>query len=142
MPISAPNYSTTWTDVRIGGTISNASFVLVRNALTGSTTEGFVFYNQGHGTWFADIQGLALGGNMITAIADSDGTAARTASATITVIRPLQPADLIVNGTNQASANISGPTGVHSTHLTKSPSSVTALEYQLQVQYFLILLDP
>lgn len=104
-PTDAPTYSTVWTGVRIGGTISNASFVDVRNALTGDTTVGYVFYNQGLGTWFADVGGLGFGENPITATADSDGTGSSTANAYITLIRPLQPLDEIFNGPNQFSAN-------------------------------------
>lgn len=105
MPTSAPSYSTTWNTVRLSGTISNAGYVHVRNAHTGFTTEGFVNYNQGQGSWFADVFELAPADNAIAATADADGTGARTASAHITVIRPLQPADLIINGSSHASAN-------------------------------------
>lgn len=105
VPTSDPSYSTTWTSIRLGGTISNASFVHVRNARTGFTTEGFVNYYQGQGSWFADVYGLEPGDNAITATADADGTGARTASAYITVTRPLQPADLVINGPDQASTN-------------------------------------
>jgi len=104
VPTSAPGYSTTWTSVRLGGTISHASFVHVRNSSTGFTTEGYVNYYQGYGSWFADVYGLGFGDNSITVTADADGTGARTANAHITVIRPLQPADLIINGPDQSSA--------------------------------------
>lgn len=105
VPTSEPAYSTTWTGVRLGGTISGASFVHVRNALTGLTTEGYVNYNQGIGSWFADVTGLGLGDNPITVTADSDGTGTSTAAAHITITRPLQPADSIINGPDQFSAD-------------------------------------
>ncbi len=106
VPTSAHSYSTTSTDMRIGGTISNASFVHVQNALTGSTTEGYVSYSSpGHGSWFADVQGLGLGDNPITATADSDGRGRETAAATIVLVRPLQPVNLIFNGADQGSAD-------------------------------------
>jgi hypothetical protein len=105
VPTSATSYYTTGTGVRLGGSISHAGFVHVRNVFTGFTTEGFVNYYQGHGSWFADIQGLAPGDNAITVTADADGTGASTASASITVRRPHQPANLIINGPNQASTN-------------------------------------
>jgi len=99
VPTSARSYSTTSTDMRIGGAISRASFVHVRNSLTGFTTEGYVVYSSpGDGSWFADIQGLGLGENPITATADSDGRGRETASATIVLVRPLQPVNLIFNG--------------------------------------------
>ena len=71
------------------------------NAATGITVEGFVNYFQGQGTWFAEIRGLTLGENPITAVADEYGDGASTARTFITVIRPLQPADLIFNGPSQ-----------------------------------------
>jgi hypothetical protein len=104
VPTSDPTYSTNWSSVRLGGAISHASFVHVTNAATGTTTEGFVNYFQGQGSWFADVYGLGLGENPITVVADADGTGATTARAFITVIRPSQPADLIFNGANQSLA--------------------------------------
>jgi hypothetical protein len=104
VPTSAPGYSTTGTSVRPGGTIAHASFVHVLNSATGSTTEGYVSYYQGYGSWFADVYALVPGDNLITATADADGTGARTAVARITIARPLQPADLIINGTDQSAA--------------------------------------
>lgn len=97
-PTSAGRYSTNSTGVRLGGSIARASAVHVRNTATGFSAEGYVFYNQGLGTWFADVQGLGLGDNPIVVTADADGTGARTATATLTVTRPLQPASLVVNG--------------------------------------------
>ncbi len=91
--------------MRLGGTISSASYVHVRNALTGVTVEGFVFYVDGQGTWFADFYGLGLGDNALTVTADSDGRGKRTSSAHITVARPLQPVNLIFNGADQNSAS-------------------------------------
>lgn len=105
VPTSAVSYPTTSSSVRLGGTISHASYVHVRNALTGSTAEGYVNYYQGNGAWFADVYGLGLGDNLITVTADADGTGARTATANITVTRPLQPVDLIINGSNQLTAS-------------------------------------
>lgn len=104
-PTSGPSYFTTGTGIIIGGSISGASYVHVRNIFTGVTTEGFVKYYQGHGSWFADIRGLVPGDNAITATADSDGTGARTARASITIRRPSQPADLMINGDTRASTN-------------------------------------
>jgi len=104
-PSTGPSYSTVWTGVIIGGTISNASFVHATNALTGATSTGYVNYNQGHGSWFADVGGLGFGDNPITVTADSDGTGSSTANAYITIVRPLQPLDEIFNAPNQFSAN-------------------------------------
>ncbi len=103
-PTTAPIYATIWTDVRLGGSISGASFVHVTNAATGFTSEGFVFYNQGIGSWFADIQGLTFGDNPITVVADEDGRGVNTASDRITVTRPTVPLELILNGTDAAGA--------------------------------------
>lgn len=105
VPTSAPSYSTTWTNVRLGGAISNAGFVHVTNALTGFTSDGFVTYYQGKGSWFADVYGLGFGENPITVTADDSGSGFRTANAYITVIRPLQPANLIFNGADQYTAS-------------------------------------
>ena len=103
-PVDAASFSTTGTGIRIGGEISRASFVHVRNAQTGTTVEGYVFYNMGHGSWFADVYGLVPGSNTITAIADADGTGARTASDQITVLRPDEPMKLVFNGADRSSA--------------------------------------
>lgn len=100
-PTSDPAYSTTGTGVVLGGAIARASFVHVTNAATGITVEGFVNYFEGQGSWFADMYGLTFGENPITVVADRDGTGAATARASITVIRPLQPANLIFNGPSQ-----------------------------------------
>jgi hypothetical protein len=105
VPTLAATYATTSTDVRLGGTVSGASFVHVRNALTGLTTEGYVIYSQGAGSWFADVAGLGFGDNPITVTADADGTGASTAQAHITVSRPLQPASLVTNGSSEHSSD-------------------------------------
>ena len=99
-PTSSPTYFTTRTSVRIGGTISNASFVHVRNELTGVEVEGYVFYNQGLGTWFADVVGLGFGDNPILVIADADGTGISTSIDRILITRPLEPLAMIFNGPN------------------------------------------
>ena len=102
-PTSASSYSTTGTTIRLGGTISGASVVHVRNDLTGYTTDGYIFYSsQGQGTWFGDVYGLAPGDNPITVTADGVYSFAQKH---ITVIRPLQPANLIINGPNQSSSS-------------------------------------
>lgn len=98
VPTSDSTYSTAFSDVRFGGAIARASFVHVTNAATGTTVEGFVNFFQGQGSWFADVFGLVPGENVITVVADADGTGATTARVSITVIRPLQPADVIFNG--------------------------------------------
>jgi hypothetical protein len=103
-PTSAARYSTNSTDVRLGGTIARAGFVHVRNAATGFTADGYVNYYDGKGTWFADVQGLGLGDNPIVVTADADGTGAMTMTAFITVARPEEPASLIINGANVATA--------------------------------------
>ena len=103
-PTSAATYSTNLTGVRLGGTVANASFVHVANTTTGFGTEGFVNYVEGRGNWFADATGLAPGDNVIVATADADGRGSRTASDRIVVRRPLQPASLILNGADAASA--------------------------------------
>ena len=99
-PTAEPTYATTWTDVRLGGTLWGAAFVHATNTATGYTTEGFVFYNQGAGSWLADIPGLTFGENPITVTADEDGRGLNTANDHITVIRPLVPLNLIFNGAN------------------------------------------
>jgi hypothetical protein len=86
VPTTAPTFTTTATAIRIGGTISRASFMRLHNELTGTTEQGFVNYLEGQGSWFCDI-GLAVGDNPLVATADSDGTGARTASARILVTR-------------------------------------------------------
>ena len=110
VPTSAASYATTSSSVRIGGAVTLAGSIRVRNTRTGSTTEAFVFYVQGNGSWFADVFGLAPGDNLITATAD---TGTRTATARITVTRPLQPAAEILNGPDQASANTFWSLGNH-----------------------------
>ena len=85
-PTTAPTFSTAATAVRLGGTISGASYVHLRNERTAVVEEGFVNYFQGQGTWFCDI-GLAVGDNPLVATADFDGTGARTATASILVTR-------------------------------------------------------
>lgn len=104
-PTSEPSYETSWTSLSIGGTISGASFVHVENTMTGFTTDGYVTYNQGDGSWFADIYGLAPGENLIIVTADSDGTGMSTAQDQIIVIRPLQPVSMIFNGKNNNEAS-------------------------------------
>lgn len=104
VPTEASSYATTQSSIGLGGTISNASFVHVLNSSTGFTTEGYVNYNQSYGSWFADVYGLGFGDNLITVTADADGTGARAANASITIIRPLQPAALIINGPDQSSS--------------------------------------
>jgi len=104
VPTTAPTYATVWTDVRLGGSISGASFVHASNAATGATAEGFVFYNQGVGSWFVDIQGLTFGDNPITVVADEDGQGLNTATDTLTVVRPAVPLERILNGADAADA--------------------------------------
>lgn len=104
-PTNSPTYSTTGTGVTLGGSISHAGFVHVTNTLTGSVTEGFVFYASGQGSWFAEVYGLRPGENPITVVADGDGTGRRTAIARIVIIRPLQPLNLIFNGLNADSSS-------------------------------------
>lgn len=103
-PTADATYSTTSSDIRLGGSIARASFVHVTNARDGSRFEGYVNYFAGQGSWFADVYGLAPGENRITAVADADGAGTRTATARITVVRPDQPVDLIFNGANPESA--------------------------------------
>jgi hypothetical protein len=103
-PTDADTYDTTRSGVIIGGTVSGASFVHVVNTTTGFRTEGYVNYFEGHGSWFADVPGLVPGANVIVATADADGSGTRTASDTLAVVRPLQPASLILNGADPASA--------------------------------------
>ena len=110
VPTSAASYATTSSSIRIGGAVTGASFVHVRNTRTGSTTEAFVTYFQGSGSWYADVFGLAPGDNLITATADAGN---RTAREQITVIRPLQPAAEILNGPDQATANTFWSLGNH-----------------------------
>ncbi|MCU0296621.1 MAG: hypothetical protein MUF33_14905 [Candidatus Nanopelagicales bacterium] len=103
-PTAADTYATTATGVRLGGSISGASFVHVLNTTTGIEVEGYVNYFDGQGSWFADVYGLVPGDNFIVVTADADGSGARTASDTLTVSRPLQPASLILNGDDASSA--------------------------------------
>lgn len=104
-PTSAASYETPWADARLGGTISRASFVHALNERTGVTTEGYVNYFEGHGSWFVDVTGLQPGNNLIIVTADADGSGTRTAQARITIVRPLVPADVVVNGLSQATAS-------------------------------------
>ena len=73
VPTSAPTYSTNYYRVNLGGSISHASFVHVRNDFTGSTTEGYVNYSDGNGSWFAEVYGIGFGDNPLTVTADEDG---------------------------------------------------------------------
>jgi hypothetical protein len=105
VPTSDATYATTATSIRIGGRISGASFVHVKNITAGFSTEGYVNYNsQGIGSWFADIFGLVPGDNVITATADKYGDSIYTATAIITISRPLQPLTLILNAADAANA--------------------------------------
>lgn len=61
-PTAGSRYETPWTDVRLGGTLSHASFVHALNTRTGDRTDGYVNYVDGYGSWFADIRGLQPGG--------------------------------------------------------------------------------
>ncbi len=99
-PTTAPTYDTVWTDIRLGGSISGAAFV---HAATGYTSDGYVFYNQGLGSWFVDIPGLTFGDNPITVIADEDGQGIHTASDRLTVTRPTVPLQRILNGADAVS---------------------------------------
>ena len=103
-PTSAASYATSGTAVRLGGRIARASFVHVHNTTTGFTTEGFVFYSEGQGTWFADVAGLVPGENRITVTADQDGRGENIRTRQITVVRPLQPVEPIFNGPDRVSA--------------------------------------
>lgn len=104
-PTAESTYYTVSSDVRLGGTVSNASFIHVKNTTTGFATEAYVNYNDGYGSWFADIPGLVPGNNYIVATADSDGTGSNTAKASITVIRPDRPLELILNGADKNSSS-------------------------------------
>ena len=86
IPTPAPTFTTSDGALRLGGAISHASFVHIRNERTNATSEGFVTYVQGQGTWFGDIA-LIAGDNAVAAVADEDGTGRRTATARITVTR-------------------------------------------------------
>lgn len=113
-PTSAATYSTVWTDLRLGGTVSGANFVHARNATTDLTIEGLVIYVEGDDIWYVDLPGLAPGDNPITVTASAGGSS-RTATARITVVRPSQPINLIFNGADQASATTYW-TGMNSSH--------------------------
>lgn len=104
-PTAAETYATTDTGVRVGGSISGAAFVHVLNTTTGVRVDGYVNYVDGQGTWFADVSGLVPGANVVVATADADGSGESTASDTLTVKRPLQPASLILNGADAATAD-------------------------------------
>ena len=103
-PTAEAVYETVWTDVRLGGALSGAAFVHATNTATGYSTDGYVFYNLGAGSWFADLPGLTFGDNPIVVVADADGNGVNTASDTLTVRRPLEPFSLIFNGANALSA--------------------------------------
>jgi hypothetical protein len=103
-PTPDDSYATTSSGAIVGGSISRASFVHVVNTTTGFRTEGYVIYFDGQGTWSADVAGLVPGANVIVATADGDGTGARTASDTLSITRPIQPARLILNGDSAAQA--------------------------------------
>lgn len=102
-PTSEAIYATDDAEVIVGGTLARAGYVHVRNTTTGFTTEGYVNYNDGLGSWFADSIALVPGANEIVVTADGDGTGSRTATDRLTVNRPLQPASLIINGTTPSS---------------------------------------
>jgi hypothetical protein len=90
--------TTTSSSIRIGGTIANASFVHVYHQQTANSVEGYVFYLEGMGTWFADVYGLVPGANDLAVIADRDGNGTRVSRVEITILRPEIPALLMVNG--------------------------------------------
>lgn len=104
-PTAGSRYETPWTDVRLGGTLSHASFVHALNTRTGDRTDGYVNYVDGYGSWFADIRGLQPGDNLIRVTADADGTGRHTTSTSITVARPAVPAAGIFNGSTAAGAS-------------------------------------
>ena len=112
-PTTEPIYATTATSVTIGGRISGASFAEVLNVTTGSSSLGYVFYNDGIGTWFSWSPHLVPGDNLIKAIADADGSGTNTAEDSIIIRRPLQPYTLIINAADSASA-INYWTDIHS----------------------------
>lgn len=74
-------------EVRLGGTVSRAGFLQVHNLTDGGTSPGYVVYVDGRGTWMADVYGLAMGPNVLEAVADHDGTGRHTAGARIVVTR-------------------------------------------------------
>lgn len=90
--------ATTSSGIRLGGTIARAAFVHVHHEQTDRTVEGYVFYRDGLGTWFVDVQGLVPGANDLTATADADGRGEHVARTGITIHRPEVPALLMVNG--------------------------------------------
>ncbi|VGO15845.1 hypothetical protein PDESU_04432 [Pontiella desulfatans] len=84
-PTEEEVYQTDFTAVRLGGRCDNTTWeVFAYNALTDRTVPGYVLYNDGHGTWFADVN-LEPGENPITVTVASD-EGKGTASDTITVI--------------------------------------------------------
>lgn len=100
-PTTADNVYTTHADVSLGGTVSATWTVRVENAQTGASFPAYVFYSNGYGTWFADVMGLGVGENRLIVTAGGDGV--RTATARLTVARPLRPADLFINGPDRQS---------------------------------------
>lgn len=114
VPTSGPNYYTTASAIRIGGSVSHAGPVRVWNVFTGVTIEAVC-------CWWADVS-LVPGDNAITATAYGEG--GKTASAHITIKRPSQPADSMINGDTQASTHTywidtSGFGGTHKIALYK-----------------------
>lgn len=100
-PTTSGNFYTTGTGVVLGGSVAGTWSVRVHNAQTGASFTAYVFYNEGNGTWFAEVTGLGFGDNPLTVTAGEDG--ARTASAQLTITRPLRPADLFINGPDRNS---------------------------------------
>lgn len=90
-PTSESTYFTVWPDVILGGSVSGTSFVKVTNETTGFTTDAFVNYYDGYGSWFAEIPGLVPGDNHIVASANG-------INAYITISRPERPYEYILNG--------------------------------------------
>lgn len=110
-PTATGSWHTTSSAVLLRGAISGAYYVHVRNTRTGSMAEGDLQWYKGNGTWLASVSGLAAGDNLIVVTADADMTGGPTATASITVTRPDQPATLLINGQTRATASTYWNTG-------------------------------
>ena len=84
VPTNAPTFTTNVGSIGLGGTIAGAAFVHLRNERTNQTSEGFVNFTGGQGTWFGEL-GLAAGDNPLAVVADEDGLGTHTAIARIVV---------------------------------------------------------
>jgi hypothetical protein len=88
-PSSAALFSTSASQLAIGGSVANASLVRVQNTTTGETVDIHVPRQNLSVGWVTPALNLVPGDNLIVATADADGTGRQTSADTLTVRRPL-----------------------------------------------------